>query len=215
MNNMSYPWKAVAFDCDGVIVDSFQLADDILAAICRDRGISYESPTTLRAAFEVPNPWSYLDEVLDIQAADVMKPLDDGYKTVPIFPAVAEAIRSLRQVDSPPRLIVLTANKSSTVRQRLATEQLDQHFDLIWGSDTPGLPSGKAARLQHFTAQHGIPPSECCFVGDTRSDIDAGNAAGVFTIGVCWGGFHPEAALSDANRVVRAPEKLSECLALA
>ena len=215
MSDMNCPWKAVAFDCDGVIVDSFQLADDILADICRDRGISYQSPSTLRAAFEVPDPWSYLDEVLDIQAADVMKPLDDGYRRVPVFPAVAEAIRSLRQMDSPPRLIILTANRSSTVRQRLAEEQLDQHFDHIWGSDTPGLPTGKAARLRHFTTQYELSPHECCFVGDTRSDIDAGNTAGVFTIGVCWGGFHPEAALSAAKRVVRSPEEFCDCLALA
>jgi phosphoglycolate phosphatase-like HAD superfamily hydrolase len=202
----------VAFDCDGVIVDSFRLADGILAEICGRRGIPYESPATLRAAFEGPDPWVYLDEVLGIQRAEVTQSLDEGYKQVPVFPAVVETIRSLQRLTSPPRVIILTANKGSTVRARLAEEELDRHFDYIWGSDAPGLPPGKAERLRHFTAEHGIAPADCCFVGDTRSDVDAGNAAGVFTIGACWGGFHPKAALSGANSVITAPDELRDCL---
>jgi pyrophosphatase PpaX len=42
-------------------------------------------------------------------------------------------------------------------------------------------------------------PSDAVYVGDSPYDILAGNAAGVFTVAVGWGGIHPDDRLRHAG----------------
>ena len=53
-------------------------------------------------------------------------------------------------------------------------------------------------------------PGESAFVGDSPYDVQAGKAAGVFTIGVSWGKIHPEGRLLEAGAdvIVDSPEEL-------
>ena len=41
-------------------------------------------------------------------------------------------------------------------------------------------------------------PAKAAFIGDSPFDMSAGKAAGVFTVGVSWGGIH------DAERLLEA-----------
>jgi phosphoglycolate phosphatase-like HAD superfamily hydrolase len=51
---------------------------------------------------------------------------------------------------------------------------------------------------------------EAAFVGDSPFDVDAGRAAGVFTIGVSWGKIHSEERLLEAGAdvIAHSPEEL-------
>ena len=42
-------------------------------------------------------------------------------------------------------------------------------------------------------------PADAAYVGDSPYDIVAGNAAGVFTVAVGWGGIHPDERLLHAE----------------
>ena len=44
-------------------------------------------------------------------------------------------------------------------------------------------PDGPLKAAQEF----GVIPSECMYVGDTKTDMETGNAAKMHTVGVLWG----------------------------
>ena len=61
----------------------------------------------------------------------------------------------------------------------------------------------------------GVTPARCLFVGDDRRDIQAGNAAGLYTVAVSWGyldGGDPHEWNADV--VVDTPQQLSQLLQL-
>jgi pyrophosphatase PpaX len=53
-------------------------------------------------------------------------------------------------------------------------------------------------------------PADAAYVGDSPFDIHAGNAAGVFTVAVGWGGIHPDERLLHAgpDALVHTAEEL-------
>ena len=58
-------------------------------------------------------------------------------------------------------------------------------------------------------------PEEAAYVGDSPFDIDAGNAAGVRTVAVSWGGIHARERLEaeHPDAVVDTAEELLAALA--
>jgi len=58
----------------------------------------------------------------------------------------------------------------------------------------------------------GAAPSDAAFVGDSPFDVEAGKAAGVFTVAVAWGNIHPVEALAGADALVESPEQLLDVL---
>ena len=85
----------------------------------------------------------------------------------------------------------------------------EELFDKVQGqtAEIPRKPSplGPLAIAKEFNAK----PSECLYMGDTNTDMDTGNAAGMFTIGVTWG-FRPRRELEEhhADKIVDKPEEI-------
>ena len=85
----------------------------------------------------------------------------------------------------------------------------EELFDKVQGqtAEIPRKPSplGPLAIAKEFNAK----PSECLYMGDTKTDMDTGNAAGMFTIGVTWG-FRPRKELEEhhAAKIVDKPEEI-------
>lgn len=85
----------------------------------------------------------------------------------------------------------------------------EELFDKVQGqtAEIPRKPSplGPLAIAKEFNAK----PSECLYMGDTNTDMDTGNAAGMFTIGVTWG-FRPRKELEEhhAAKIVDKPEEI-------
>ena len=61
-------------------------------------------------------------------------------------------------------------------------------FDGYYSFDMyPGERLPKADLLRRVMAARGIAPADAVMVGDTRGDVEAGKAAGLYTIGCTWG----------------------------
>lgn len=74
-------------------------------------------------------------------------------------------------------------------------------------------PSPEGALL--IAKRFGVNPSECLYVGDTNTDMQTGNAAGMETVGVLWG-FRTRKELEENNarHIVEKPQeilKLAAC----
>lgn len=82
-------------------------------------------------------------------------------------------------------------------------------FDVIQGQTDKiprkPAPDGALSIADSF----GVSPSECLYFGDTNTDMDTGNAAGMYTVGVTWG-FRPREELiaHGARRLLDRPQEI-------
>lgn len=82
-------------------------------------------------------------------------------------------------------------------------------FEMILGAD-PKLPRKPAPDGALKIAKcFGMKPEECLYIGDTNTDMQTGNSAGMQTVGVLWG-FRERKELEEnqARFIVSKPEEI-------
>ena len=63
--------------------------------------------------------------------------------------------------------------------------------------------------------QLGLPPADCCYLGDDLRDIQAARAAGMHPVAVEWGYHHPDNSgpgTWQAEAVIHRPVELTSLL---
>lgn len=120
------------------------------------------------------------------------------------YPGIPELLQALRQ----------RGVKTAVLSNKPHAQTLDVverlfgpgTFDMVQGQmeGIPKKPSPKGAL--HIAAAFSAEPWECLYAGDTNTDMQTGNAAGMFTVGVLWG-FRDEKELLDnhAMALLRHP----------
>ena len=87
-------------------------------------------------------------------------------------------------------------------------------FSLVRGQSpgVPRKPDPLGALLEAETL--GVKPEECLYIGDTATDMQTGNRAGMKTVGVLWG-FRSREELeeSHAAHIIGKPQELLDLLA--
>lgn len=182
----------VLFDLDGTIVDSGWI---ILA--------SYRHATTTVLGRDYP------DEVLlarvgagdleeqmrefDVERSDELArayrefyaPL---HSELQAFPGMLEL---LRRLDEEGRTLgIVSAKRHDIVQLALDALGFGDTLDIVVGSDE--APRGKPHPDQIRLALNrlGADPDQTAYVGDAPFDVAAAKAAGVYAVGVTWGGIH-------------------------
>jgi pyrophosphatase PpaX len=211
---MRYP--TVLFDLDGTLIDSGEM---ILS--------SFRHATRTVLAREIPDAElaalvggsSIYEQMRTLDPSRVQElvrvyrehngPLHDDLEA---FAGVEDLLARLRREGR--RLGVVTAKRRKTVDLAFAVLPIEHFFDAVVTSEDTAFhkprPEPVLAALERLDAR----PDEAAFVGDSPYDVGAGNAAGVFTVGVCWGKIHPPARLLDAGAdvLVDTPEELLDVL---
>ncbi|MGH8060889.1 MAG: phosphoglycolate phosphatase [Pseudoxanthomonas sp.] len=198
---MSFPYSLVVFDLDGTLVDS---ASDIAEAVNRtlvDWSLPWQQEAVIRgwigdgaralvaSAFAHAGKAIDLDEVMPgfmVHYADCLL----LYPTV--YPGVVETLRALR--GKKVAVAVCTNKPERFVRPLLDALELGGYFECIVGGDT--LPERKpsAVPLLHVVDHFGLQASQCLMVGDSATDLQTAQAAGVPMALVTYGylrGFDP------------------------
>ena len=86
------------------------------------------------------------------------------------------------------RLYVATNKRYSPMGALMAKMGWLTLFDDYYSFDMyPGERLKKHELLLRVMKARGIDPSDAVMVGDTKGDVDAGKAAGLYTIGCTWG----------------------------
>jgi pyrophosphatase PpaX len=108
------------------------------------------------------------------------------------------------------RLGVVTSKRRKTVDLAFRVLPIEGFFDAIVTADEVKRHKPDPEPVLVALERLGSAPDEAAFVGDSPFDVGAGKAAGVFTIGVSWGGIHPEARLLEAGAdvIVHSPVEL-------
>ena len=200
------------FDFDGTIVDSGAM---ILA--------SFRHATKTVLAREIPD-WELAAAVGGSTIFEQMRAFDpnrvdelvDAYRAhnTPLhdelrpFHGMEELLGGLKAEGR--RLGIVTAKRRRTIDLAFRVLDLERFFEAVVTADSTERHKPDPEPVLHALELLGAVPREAAFVGDSPFDMGAGSAAGVFTVGVSWGGLHPEEALraAGADVVVHDQEEL-------
>jgi len=179
-------------DWDGVIADSLGHFMGLYQRVC-DRFGRGTPPCDAPSFRRWYNPrWErnylamgYTEEELPEVLGYAVSLVD--YSEVPLF---AGAVRAIREVSRDVPLAICSTTDSRLIRDRLAKEGLDAHFQVMIGGEDGG--SDKISRYRLAAESVGAEPRRCVAVGDTVLDVESARHWGMRTIGVTYGWSHPE-----------------------
>ena len=213
------PPKLVLFDCDGVLVDSERVAIQVLVQDFRDFGLEMDvdeavdlfTGGTFRSAGEearrrgaaIPDNWA------EGFYPRMYAALADG---VPLVDGVVELIDRIEAQG------VQTGIVSNGAMEKMAVTLtphglMDRFEGQIFSAYTYGVSKPNPELVWIATRHFGVDPADAAFVDDSRSGCQAGQAAGVFTVG--YAADAPAAKLAPhANCVVTSMTEIAELLAL-
>lgn len=212
--------QAVLFDLDGTLLDS---AADLYAALqvyCAETGtpvppyavvrevVSRGGRAILRCAFDEDDEalLQRMPRYLDIYAglmARHTRPFDG------IEPLLAA-------IEAHQLAWGIVTNKPAFLTEELIKRMdWDLRASAVVCGDTLPVKKPDPAPVRLACEHAGVVPSLCLFVGDDRRDVEAGRAAGLYTVAVRWGyldGGEPNDWGADA--VIGHPRQLASLLGL-
>lgn len=199
---------AVAFDLDGVLIESEQVWDTAREELVRERGGSWHDRATRDMMGMSSKEWSrYLRDRLGVPMdqdeinADVVHRVAAAYEDhLPLLP---QAVETVRQLARRWPLGVASSSNRPIIELVLDRSRLADCFAAVVSSEE--VEHGKPAPDVYLAVatQLDVEPSDCVAIEDSTNGIKAALAAGMGTIAVPNRQFAPdEEVLARANEVV-------------
>lgn len=189
--------RAVLFDVDGVLLDSYAGYREVWSRWCALRGLELEATWAVthgrrpvETVAEVAPHLSPEDEYVVLQR--LLAEVGDRF---PAFEAAAPLLRTL-----PPQCwAVVTSGQRSTVLARFRAHGLPQPAVLVDGDD---VQQGKPSPAGYLTAAAalGAHAEDCLVVEDAPAGVRAGRAAGMRVLAIA--STHRPEELAEADEVV-------------
>lgn len=178
--------KAIIFDFDGVIHDTFELVHRINTIVLgkemdKDKYKDYfngnlydkiDVKTEVQQKFEKLHSEEF--KLLKIEE-DIKNHLEELHKKYPLF--------------------IITSNNETNLETYFHNNDLKHIFKEILGVETH---TSKVEKFNMIFEKHNLKVDECVFVTDTLGDILEGNKVGIKTIAVDFG-FHEKKRLEKGN----------------
>ncbi|HLT03410.1 MAG TPA: phosphoglycolate phosphatase [Pseudomonas sp.] len=213
--------RLVMFDLDGTLVDS---VPDLAAAVDRmlvqlgrapagiervRHWVGNGAPVLVRRALA-----GQLDHtgVADEEAGAALALFTEAYAgthaLTRVYPGVVECLDWLAAQEIP--LAVITNKPSQFVAPLLEEKGLAHYFRWMVGGDTLPVRKPDPAALFWVMDKAGVEPVDALFVGDSRNDVLAAQAAGVRCVALSYGYNHgrpiaeenPDRVLDDLRQLV-------------
>ncbi len=213
--------QLVIFDCDGVLVDSEVISNDVLARSLTEQGL----PTTLTQARHDYQGLLLAD--IDSRAeAKLGRPLAKDWleryerdraavfrRELRAVPAAAETVKRIKAAGV--RVCVASQGKLEKTRLSLRLTKLDDLFsdEVLFSAYSVARGKPHPDLFLHAAATMTVEPSRCAVVEDTPSGVTAAVAAGMRALG--YAADSDEAALRGAGaQTLLALEELPAVLGL-
>ena len=176
--------SAVVFDCDGVLVDSEPIADEVWALVLAERGYTMTVEDTVAClGTSEPTTYAYYASKADVLPYEEHMAAIDEIR-VPIyedrleaFPDAFDTVQSLAAQGIP--MAVASSSRRPDLNSKLALTGLDQYFDAFVGGDE--VEHGKPAPDVYLEAARrlGVSPGDCIAIEDAEHGATAAVAAGM------------------------------------
>ncbi|MFZ1730236.1 MAG: HAD-IA family hydrolase [Bacteroidota bacterium] len=185
-------------DLDGTLVDSFRdiaaSCNLLLASIgaqplpdaeirpCIGRGVEFLVSGILSAAGHTPSDAGPL--LVRYRAIYREHALD----ATQLYPGVRETLNVLSDSAALDFRLAVVSNKPElATREILEAFGIADHFHLIAGGDTFEEMKPSPVPLKKVMESMGVNAGECAIIGDSVYDLEAGKAAGMYTIAALYG----------------------------
>ncbi|HEU4857769.1 MAG TPA: HAD-IA family hydrolase [Rhodanobacteraceae bacterium] len=218
MTPLPQPLAGVFFDLDGTLVDSARDMHAALAGLCSERGLATPPFERVRETVSRGARAVVRCAVGDDEAAvDAVLPrflelyVATGMAHTRAFAGIDALLAGLEARDV--RWGVVSNKAEALVALVMTKLGLDVRAAAVVGGDTLARRKPDPAPVLHACTLAGVAPARCVFVGDDPRDIQAGRAAGLFTVAAAWGyldGADPRAWQPDA--ISADPEQLTALL---
>ena len=195
--------KAVLFDLDGVIIDSFEASYLIFNDLRKLRNLSKMDKEEYRkkawGKFIGENAKKYLK-------IDDMKEVEDEYnKSVlkhklksELMPDAEKVLETIKKKNIKVGLVTNTVRKFTM--DILKKHKIDSYFDAIVTGDDVEKPKPYPDPILKACEKLNVMPDEVMYIGDTKYDYKAGKSAGAFVVGF---NTHGDLMISNLNDILQ------------
>ena len=190
---------AVIFDMDGTLIDSIDIYFEIVEIALKRLELPPVSRNKILDAAETRDfNWDLVlpDEVIDKKDEIIADAWEIINEIAPqMFAERLELIRGadriLQNISARiPKIGLVTSTQQQYLKikmQPLETAGVEKLFDVIITSDDVPNRKPDPDPLIECARRLDVKADKCVYVGDTRTDIKAGKAAGMHTVGVLTG----------------------------
>ena len=187
---MRFP--VVLFDLDGTVIDSGAIilasmrhaAREVLGVEVPDEQLmAAVGGPGLEAQMQALSP-DRADELVTVYRAH-NEPLHDE---LVCCAGMDEVLVQLK--DEGRRLGIVTAKRRQTVELAFARIPIEHLFETVVGGDETKKHKPDPEPLLLALERLGAGPGDAVYVGDAPFDVKAAKAAGLYSVGVSWGGIH-------------------------
>jgi AHBA synthesis associated protein len=211
-----FPWagaRAVVFDLDGVIVDSFEVMRRAFrtayAEVMGDGPAPFEEYSRHLGRY-FPDIMRIMGLPLAIEEPFVR----ESYRLageVTVFDGVEPLLAELNRRGL--GLAVATGKSGPRARSLLDVLGIAGHFEHVIGSDEVPRPKPAPDIVEHALGLLGVPAEEAVMVGDAVTDLRSARSAGVGAIAALWAGGDAGPLLAERpDAVLRHPADLLHLL---
>ena len=135
------------------------------------------------------------------------------FENIP-YPAIPATLQTLQ--DAGLHLFIATSKPAVYARRIVQHFDLDQYFQVVYGSELNGRFTHKNELIHHILQQEKLDPTSTLMIGDREHDILGAKANDVAAAGVTWGyGSPEELSTAGANTLLLHPAELLRFLNLA
>jgi 2-phosphoglycolate phosphatase len=210
LENRKFTVNAVLFDLDGTLIDSAPIYYQIIDIVFKRLGVPPASRETLQEAmddgdfdwdFVLPDRMKNRKDELISEARVIIDDIAPAMfrKQIKLIPGAAEVCKKIAAQGKLIGLVTSTPRDYISVKLGpLRKAGIENLLQVIVTADDVANKKPHAEPLIKGSQKLGITVDKCVYVGDTRVDIRAGNAAGMKTVGVLTG-FDDYGALKKEN----------------
>lgn len=211
--------KACIFDLDGTLADTLESMAYVANEIMKKFGLK-ELPVDNFRYYCGEGANMLMRRCLKDAGDPELKRFEEGQKIyremfaadpmykVTHYPGMPETLKELKKRGAK---LAVCSNKPHPAAVKVIEQMFGDDFDLVIGQSDDIRRKPAPDGLLKAAEEFGVLPGECMYIGDTKTDMLAGKAAKMLTIGVLWGFRDLEELTGNgADLVVKKPEELLE-----
>lgn len=214
--------RAVLWDVDGTLADSYLLGYESTNAVFRNNGLAEigEDVYHMGTKFTTPRrlAWHSTGDPDDKCGVALGDQFDDLYvklvtmETAPFFAGISDVLTTLLKEHPTLRLGALSNACGAYVTAVLEVNGVTEDFVIGLGADE--VPAAKPAPdgLLMICKELGLHPSQCVYIGDSPSDGQAATNCGMPSVGVTWGSHPVETVKPAFTHMVTSTDDLRNVL---